>query len=153
MRGLGRKMPLTFLCFLLGSLSIIGLPPLGGVWSKWYLVLAAAETEQVIFVGVLMISSLLNVAYLIPIVIRGFFSVPDSHRNDHHDHSNDAHDDPPANPGDASASNVWRVFGYEEAPLACVGALTFTAMGWFALFFYADTIYRFLLPLAGGRLP
>ena len=153
MRGLGRKMPLTFLCFLIGSLSIIGLPPLGGVWSKWYLVLAAAETEQVIFVGVLMISSLLNVAYLIPIVIRGFFSVPDSHRNDHHDHSNDAHDGPPANPGDASASNVWRVFGYEEAPLACVGALTFTAMGCFALFFYADTIYRFLLPLAGGRLP
>ena len=57
MRGLGRKMPITFICFLIGTLSIIGLPPFGGVWSKWYLALAAAETEHVVFIAVLMISS------------------------------------------------------------------------------------------------
>ena len=37
LNGLGRAMPITFAAFLIGSLSIIGLPPLGGIWSKWYL--------------------------------------------------------------------------------------------------------------------
>ena len=40
MDGLGRQMPFTFGAFFLGALSIIGLPPVGGIWSKWYLVLA-----------------------------------------------------------------------------------------------------------------
>ena len=82
MNGLGRKMPITFICFLIASLSIIGLPPFGGVWSKWYLALAAADTGQVIFVAVLMISSLLNVAYLIPIVVRAFYNDPDPETHD-----------------------------------------------------------------------
>ena len=34
--GLGRAMPITFAAFLIGALSIIGLPPFGGLWSKWY---------------------------------------------------------------------------------------------------------------------
>ena len=39
MTGLGRAMPITFIAFLIGSLSIIGLPPLGGSWSKWLLIM------------------------------------------------------------------------------------------------------------------
>jgi len=155
MRGLGRKMPITFGCFLIGSLSIIGLPPFGGVWSKWYLALAAAETDQLIFVAVLMISSLLNVAYLIPIVVRGFFSPPDK-SNAHSPHEGEGeHEVKHASPGrgDATAPNVWRVRGFEEAPITCVGALAFTAAGCFVLFFAADAIYAFLLPLAGGGAP
>ncbi|MDH3561419.1 MAG: proton-conducting transporter membrane subunit, partial [Gammaproteobacteria bacterium] len=35
MRGLGRRMPITMMAFLIASLSIIGLPPAGGTWSKW----------------------------------------------------------------------------------------------------------------------
>jgi multicomponent Na+:H+ antiporter subunit D len=154
MNGLGRKMPLTFLCFLIGSLSIIGLPPFGGVWSKWYLALGAAETGQVVFVAVLMISSLLNVAYLIPIVVRGFFKAPEAdHHHDHHDdHHGDGHGGH-GHPGDAAAPNLWRIGRFEEAPLSCVGALAFTAVGCFALFFFADAIYAFLLPLAQGVTP
>jgi multicomponent Na+:H+ antiporter subunit D len=76
MRGIGRAMPVTTVAFLLGALSIIGLPPFGGTWSKWFLALGAAEDHQVILVAALMISSLLNIAYLIPVVVRGFFSVP-----------------------------------------------------------------------------
>ena len=41
MDGLGRKMPFTYAAFLVGSLSIIGLPPFAGVWSKWYLAMGA----------------------------------------------------------------------------------------------------------------
>ncbi|MCP3692916.1 MAG: monovalent cation/H+ antiporter subunit D family protein, partial [Planctomycetaceae bacterium] len=37
MRGIGRVMPVTLFAFLLGSISVIGLPPFGGSWSKWYL--------------------------------------------------------------------------------------------------------------------
>ncbi|MEQ8827966.1 MAG: proton-conducting transporter membrane subunit, partial [Parvibaculum sp.] len=72
--GLGRKMPITFICFTLAALSIIGLPPFGGAWSKWYLMLSAAEADQLVIIGVLMVSSLLNVAYLLPIPARAFFA-------------------------------------------------------------------------------
>ena len=44
MHGLGRRMPFTFIAFGIAALSIIGLPPLGGAWSKWQLALGAAET-------------------------------------------------------------------------------------------------------------
>ena len=45
MTGLGRAMPVTFVAFLIGALSIIGLPPLGGSWSKWLLIVGAADIE------------------------------------------------------------------------------------------------------------
>ena len=73
MTGLGRAMPVTFFAFFIGALSIIGLPPLGGSWSKWLLIMGAADTQQWVMIGVLMVSSLLNVAYLLPLVGKGFF--------------------------------------------------------------------------------
>ena len=73
MTGIGRKMPITMLAFLVGALSIIGLPPFGGAWSKWTLALGALDAGYGIVVGVLMLSSLLSAGYLLPIVARGFF--------------------------------------------------------------------------------
>ena len=78
MNGLGRAMPITFAAFLIGALSIIGLPPFGGMWSKWYLGLGTVETGQLILLGVLMFSSLLNIAYLLPIPVRAFLGKPSS---------------------------------------------------------------------------
>ncbi len=72
--GLGRKMPLTFLAFTLGALSIIGLPPLGGAWTKWWLLVGSLESGQAWLLGVLILSTLLNIAYLLPIPIRAFFA-------------------------------------------------------------------------------
>jgi len=150
MRGLGRKMPITFICFLIGSLSIIGLPPFGGVWSKWFIALGAAETGDVIFVAVLMISSLLNVVYLIPIVVRGFYNDPDpGHGHDDHHHDHDDGHAVATSPGDAGGPNQWNIRGLEEAPKACVGAIAFTAFGCLVLFFYANDLYQFLLPMVG----
>ena len=74
--GLGRVMPLTFTFFLIGACSVIGLPLVGGFWSKWYLVLGAADAGQTTIIAVLMISSLLNVAYLLSIPFRAFFAPP-----------------------------------------------------------------------------
>ncbi len=150
MQGLGRKMPVTFLCFLIGSLSIIGLPPFGGVWSKWYIALGAAEADELVFVAVLMVSSLLNVAYLMPVAVRGFFPSPTAMRGDV-DHGGDEHGTQgPRAAGDATGANQWRVWGLEEAPPLCVGALAFTAAGCLVLFFYADRLSDFLLPMVGG---
>ncbi|MGB0682917.1 MAG: monovalent cation/H+ antiporter subunit D family protein [Magnetovibrionaceae bacterium] len=127
MRGLGRVMPWTFGAFLIGSLSIIGLPPLGGSWSKFYIALGAVETDQLIFVAVLMISSLLNVAYLLPVAIRGFYA---------------------PKPGESvGAAHVTEGGGIKEAPLFCVGPLVFTAFASFLLFFYADLLIDFLRPI------
>ncbi|NJM26875.1 MAG: hypothetical protein HC859_16800, partial [Bacteroidia bacterium] len=44
--GIGRRMPVTMLAFLVGSLSIIGLPPFGGLWSKWTLTMGALDAEK-----------------------------------------------------------------------------------------------------------
>jgi multicomponent Na+:H+ antiporter subunit D len=70
--GLGRAMPWTFAAFLAASISIIGLPPFGGMWSKWLLLLGTAEADQLAALLVLLVGSLLAVAYLIPIPVRAF---------------------------------------------------------------------------------
>ena len=86
--GIGRAMPVTMAAFFVGSLSIIGMPPLGGSWSKWYLALGALDAGHGFAVGVLMISSLLSVAYLMPIVARAFF-LPPRGTIDHDGHADD----------------------------------------------------------------
>ena len=75
MRGLGRRMPWVFGAFLVGSLSIIGIPPMVGGWPKVLLMLGAADSGDSYVAWVLVISSLLNIAYLLPIPLRAFFKV------------------------------------------------------------------------------
>lgn len=128
MRGLGRTMPFTFVAFGIGALSIIGLPPLGGSWSKWLLAVGAADAQQLLLIAVLMISSLLNVAYLLPIVVRGFYNSP------------------PPEPRSLSAAATERK-GIAEAPFLCVLPPCLTALGCIVLFFYADDVVAFLEPL------
>lgn len=77
MVGIGRRMPVTMTAFLLGSLSVIGLPPLGGFISKWNLVIGTLESGQMVFLFVLLASSLLNAAYFLPIVYKAFFCTDD----------------------------------------------------------------------------
>jgi multicomponent Na+:H+ antiporter subunit D len=120
--GIGRKMPITMAAFMIGSLSIIGLPPFGGTWSKWYLAVGSLEAGYQFALAALMISSLLNVAYLMPIVARAFFKAADGQ-------------DGPAKSG------------IQEAPLPCVLALSFTALLCLLLFFFPDGIERLLRPL------
>ncbi|NNH75178.1 monovalent cation/H+ antiporter subunit D family protein [Nocardia uniformis] len=74
--GLGRMMPWTFGAFTVAALSIVGLPPTGGMWSKWLLLLGAADAQQRVMIGVLAVGTLLALGYLMPIVVRGFFRTP-----------------------------------------------------------------------------
>jgi multicomponent Na+:H+ antiporter subunit D len=67
MRGLGRRMPWVFTAFLIASLSIIGMPPLVGGWPKYELMQGGLDAGLAYVPTVLIISSLLNIAYLLPI--------------------------------------------------------------------------------------
>ncbi|MCF8114204.1 MAG: monovalent cation/H+ antiporter subunit D family protein [Desulfotignum sp.] len=73
MKGLGRQMPVTFAAFFIGSLGVIGLPPTGGFYSKWNLILGTLEAGQTVFMVVLLVSSFLNAFYFLPIVYQAFF--------------------------------------------------------------------------------
>jgi multicomponent Na+:H+ antiporter subunit D len=77
MNGLGRKMPWTFGAFGLASLSMIGMPPVCGFVSKWYLVNGALDQSQLVLLIALLCSTLLNAGYFVPIFYRAFFLAPD----------------------------------------------------------------------------
>ncbi len=62
-KGIGKTMPYTSAAFTLVALSMIGIPPTVGFVSKWYLALDAIEAGMWVFVGVIMLSSLLNIVY------------------------------------------------------------------------------------------
>lgn len=74
--GIGRKMPITMISFAIATLTMIGLPPGAGFISKWYLALGTIEANQLVLLFVLLISSILNAAYFLPIVYKAFFEEP-----------------------------------------------------------------------------
>nr|WP_265090331.1 monovalent cation/H+ antiporter subunit D family protein [Kangiella spongicola] len=128
MRGLGKTMPLTMIAFFIGSMSIIGLPPAAGMWSKWYLLMGTLEAEQVAVMIVLMISSLLNIAYLLPIPLRAFFD------------------------GNRSVVSIRRD-EIKEAPWPSLLALSITAIMTIVFFFWPQPFYGLaesLANIAGG---
>ena len=80
------------------------------------------EGRSLVMIGVLLVSSLLNIAYLVPVAARGFFR----------EHTGTGN---PRNPG------------IQEAPVFCVIPLSLTAVGCLLLFFFADALYALLLPI------
>ena len=77
LHGVGRQMPVTLWCFLLASLSLVGIPPMGGFVSKWQLALAALQSAPgpfpILIPVVLLVSALLTAGYLLPVAVNGFF--------------------------------------------------------------------------------
>ena len=77
LRGIGKIMPVTLCCFTAVSLSLIGIPPMGGFLSKWVIAEAAISSGisgfRVAAPIVLLISALLTGGYLLPVVVDGFF--------------------------------------------------------------------------------
>lgn len=74
---IGKEMPLLLWCYSIASLGLIGIPPMGGFVSKWYLAVGSLETHLPLFswLGpvVLLVSALLTAGYLLPVTIHGFF--------------------------------------------------------------------------------
>ena len=101
MNGLGRRMPWTFGAFALASLTMIGMPPVAGFVSKWYLLNGAMSAGQIIILVALLCSTILNAGYFVPIFYRAFFLKPDPEAN---------------------------IEQYKEAPLCMVVPLVFTSI-------------------------
>jgi multicomponent Na+:H+ antiporter subunit D len=74
--GIGRQMPWTMASFTLASLSFMGVPLMAGFVTKWYLSLGALQAGSGIFVGVMVLSGLLNASYWLPMVYQAWFRPP-----------------------------------------------------------------------------
>lgn len=70
--GLGWRMPWTFGAFAVAALGLSGLPTLCGFVSKWWLCRGGLDTPGAWALWILLLSGLLNLAYLLPIVVQGF---------------------------------------------------------------------------------
>lgn len=74
--GLGRRMPWTMGALTLAALSMVGIPPTAGFFSKWYLVLGGIEAGNWVFVLVILVSSLLNAVYFFRLLERAYLGHP-----------------------------------------------------------------------------
>ncbi len=77
LKGIGRRMPVTMWCFTIGGLALVGIPPLSGFVSKWYLAGGALDSQIAGFKYavpvVLIISALLTAGYLLGVTADAFF--------------------------------------------------------------------------------
>lgn len=83
--GIGKRMPWTMAAFTVGTISMIGLPPTAGFISKWYILMSALQTQHLFAIIVIIISTLLNAAYFVPIIYAAYFKPEsrESHDNQH----------------------------------------------------------------------
>ncbi len=127
MDGLGKKMPITFVAFTIGSLSVIGLPPTGGLISKFYLVTGTMDAGQPALLTVFLVSTILNAAYLLPIGYRAFFP-RDKHL--------------------AAQAFSWKTTA--EAPWACVLPMVVTSLLALVLFVKPQLLLKLASLMIGG---
>jgi multicomponent Na+:H+ antiporter subunit D len=123
LRGIGWRMPWTMGAFAVGAVSMIGLPPTAGFLGKWFMLSGAMQAGQWVAVAIIVISTLLNAAYFLPILYTAFFE---------------------REPKSVGAAGVTEPHG--EAPLPIVIATTATAIATVALFLFPD------VPLALAKM-
>jgi multicomponent Na+:H+ antiporter subunit D len=113
LNGIGRRMPWTMSAFAVAALSLIGIPPAAGFISKWFILTSAIDGQHVFVLAVLIVSTLLNAAYFLPIVHAAFFREPDAGGPEH---------------------------AHGEAPWPMVVALVLTAATTLVLFFFSGPL-------------
>jgi multicomponent Na+:H+ antiporter subunit D len=132
MAGLGKTMPFTMLAFSVAAVGMVGLPPLCGFISKLYLCFGAWELTPpygIIFLAVILTSSLLDVLYFFPIIHTAFFREPEGGRNEKGEYE------------------------VKEAPLFMLVPLSITAVFSIIFFIYPHTFYIIdLVKVAIGNL-
>lgn len=121
--GLGRVMPWTLGAFLLAAISVIGLPPGGGTWSKWLLVQGSLEAGHYLAVSALAFSTLASTLYLLEIPLRAFLL-----------------------PGNEARVRQRT----QEAPLSCLAGLMITTAVSVLLFLYPEWGRSLLSTALGG---
>lgn len=118
LKGIGRRMPVTMVAFFIGCVAIVGAPPTGGMWSKWYLLLGTAQSGDWLLTAALVVGSLLSAAYLLPMAVKAFY---------------------PADEGTATVT---------EAPRTIQLAMVICAAGCLVLFFAPDFAYELIFMIA-----
>lgn len=112
LNGIGRKMPWTMLAFSIGAMNMIGVPLFAGFISKWYLAFGSIEAKNIPLLIVLLISTILNAGYYLPIIYAAYFKeLPEG-------------------------ENAER----QEAPMYMVVPLMITAIGTVILFLYPSAL-------------
>lgn len=132
MSGIGRQMPWTMVSFSIGALSMIGVPPLAGFVSKWYLALGTIEAKELPLLFVLLASTLLNAGYFVPIIYKAFFEHPQEETA----HHNGGHNPHGGEPEVAHAIH--------EVSYLVVGPLFLTAVISFLLGLYPEFLSKFV---------
>ncbi|TVP53651.1 MAG: NADH/ubiquinone/plastoquinone (complex I) [Gemmatimonadales bacterium] len=129
--GVGRAMPWTMVAFTVGVLAMVGIPPTAGFFSKWYLLLGAADAGAWIWFAVIIASSLLSAIY--------FFRVVEMIYRDPETDSAVA-DHEPREAGEAPASMFWPI---------TIMATAVMAVGIFNVLIVSALLERVVAPLGG----
>jgi multicomponent Na+:H+ antiporter subunit D len=109
--GIGARMPWTMAAFTIAALSMIGVPPTGGFVSKWFILAGAFQTDNYVAIFTIILSTVLNAAYFLPIIFAAWFAKEAPGGKDH-----------------------------GEAPWPAVLALSITALGTLAFFFFNQPV-------------
>lgn len=127
MQGLFKKMPVTMAVFVVAGLSIIGVPPTCGFFSKWYLISGAIAAGQYGFMAALLLSSLINLVLFFRIFEIAYFEPFDAHHGGPHE------------------GHGLLISKVQEAPLEMLAPLVVTALLLFALGIYAGDIVSLII--------
>jgi multicomponent Na+:H+ antiporter subunit D len=125
LKGLCRKMPFTMGAFVIGALSIIGVPPTCGFFSKWYLITGAIQAGHYGFMVALLFSSLVNVILFFRVLEIGYYEPFSGH------HGHEHHSEPMA-----------------EAPLTMLAPLMIVAAGLVLVGIYTGDIVNQIIQFA-----
>jgi multicomponent Na+:H+ antiporter subunit D len=120
--GIGRRMPWTMAAFTVGALGMIGIPPTAGFLGKWFMLSGAMQSANWLAVCVIVLSTLLNAGYFLPIVFRAFLREPVGDEFGH---------------------------GAGEAPWPIVLALTATASATVLMFFFPEIPFALAQQMVG----
>jgi len=124
LEGIGAKMPFTMAAFTVGALGLIGIPPVAGFLSKWFLCMGAIEGRTWGFLLVFLLSALLDAVYFLPIIYEAFFK-----------------------------KRPYEKSSLQEAPASLVVPLVITALASVALFIFPDTFYLLAEEVAKSIFP
>lgn len=130
-KGLFRKMPFTMSAFVIGALSIIGVPPTCGFFSKWYLIQGAVIAKHWAFVAALLGSSLINVILFFRIIEIGYVF--------HESHEGHAH-------------NIGSTMKIDEAPFSMLVPTVAVALAIILIGFYNQTILTKIIQFAVPKI-
>jgi len=144
MDGMSKVLPVTTAAFTVAALSMIGLPTLSGFIPKWHLFQGGLEAHRPVFIGIVLMSGLLNAVYYLPIIWRFYFADPRTCPVVHR-----AVVDPAAWP---RPPLYRRLVARLEAPPSMLAPVTVMALGLFVLGLFTGPTVAFLGRLAHSLL-